>query len=122
MTAPALAVTRGDTLTWRFTITSDITGWTPRWVAKPVSGWADIADASATISATTGTGLVSTPGATSYVDLTITATVTAALTPGVYVWDLQLTSGAAVRTVEWDAAGTTVGSLIVSPDVTRVTP
>jgi hypothetical protein len=122
MSAPTLAARRGDTLTWRFTVTSDLTGWTPRWVAKQASTWATDLDAAAVITATVGSGLVLTPGATSYVDLTVSATTMAGVPTGVYVWDLQVTSGAQVRTIEWDAQGTTVGSLTVSPDVTRTTP
>ena len=121
MTAPAFRATRGDSLTWTFTIAEDITGWTPRWTVKPRSGWAEALDAAAVLTATTGSGLVSTPGITSTIALTITAATMAALDPGVYVWDLQLVSGANVRTVEWDDAGSTIGTLTISADVTRTT-
>jgi hypothetical protein len=123
MTAPAFRATRGDSLTWTFTIPENITGWTPRWVLKPVANWPSTLDAAATIVATTGgQGLVSTPGASSTVDLTVLASVTAAWEPGVYVWDLQLTNGTSVRTVEWDTDGNTVGTLTIVADVTRTTP
>ena len=123
MTAPAFRATRGDTLTWTFTIPENITGWTPKWTLKPQGNWPATLDAAATLVATTGgQGLVSTPGASSTVDLTVLASVTATWEPGVYVWDLQLTSGVQVRTVEWDDAGATVGVLTIAPDVTRTTP
>jgi len=122
MTAPAFRATRGDSLTWTFTIPENITGWTPRWVLKPQSNWPATLDAAATVSATIGSGLVSTPGATSTVELSIAASVTATWDVGTYVWDLQLSSGANVRTVEWDDAGATTGTLTIVPDVTRTTP
>lgn len=122
MTAPSFHATRGDTLTWTFTVPEDLTGWTPRWVLKAASGWEDAADAAAVLTATTGSGLVLTAGTTSTIALTVAASDTAALSPGAYVWDLQLTSGSTVRTVEWDASGAIVGTLTVSPDVTRTTP
>jgi len=122
MTAPAFRATRGDSLTWTFTIPENITGWAPRWVLKPVANWGATLDAAATITATTGAGLTSTPGASSTVDLSILASVMAALEPGVYVWDLQLTNGTSVRTVEWDDTGATTGTLTIVADVTRTTP
>jgi hypothetical protein len=122
MTAPAFRATRGDSLTWTFTIPEDITGWTPKWTVKARSGWVEALDAAAVLTATTGSGLVSTPGATSTIALTITAATMAVLEPGAYVWDLQLTAGENVRTVEWDTEGSTVGTLTVSGDVTRTTP
>ena len=123
MTAPAFRATRGDTLTWTFTIPEDITGWTPRWTVKRRSGWADLSDTGAVLSATTGTGLTLTPGTpTSTIALSIAAATMAVLDPGVYVWDLQLVNGANVRTVEWDDDGATVGTLTVAGDVTRTAP
>ena len=122
MTAPAFRATRGDTLTWTFTIPENITGWTPKWTLKPQSNWPATLDAAATLVATTGSGLVSTPGATSTVALTVLASVTATWEAGAYVWDLQLVSGTNVRTVEWDDSGTTTDSLTITPDVTRTTP
>jgi len=119
MTAPAFRATRGDTLTWTFTIPENITGWAPKWTLKVRSGWPDALDSAAVLTATVGSGLVSTPGATSTVALSLTATATAALDVGSYVWDLQLISGASVRTVEWDTEGHTVGTLTIDPDVTR---
>lgn len=120
MTAPAFKATRGDTLTWTFTIPEDITGWTPKWTLKRVNGWDDALDADAVVVATTGSGLVSTPGISSTVALTIAASVTATWESGTYVWDLQLATGAGqVRTVEWDTEGATTGTLTIVPDVTR---
>ena len=121
MTAPSFRATRGDSLTWEFTIPENITGWTPYWTVKARSGWADALDTAAVLTATTGSGLTSTPGATSTIALSITAATMAALEPGVYVWDLQLVSGASVRTVEWDDAGATIGTLTIAPDVKRGT-
>ena len=122
MTAPALQATRGDTLTATFTLAYDITGWTPRWVAKSAQDWPNALDAAAVLTATTGSGLTSYPGATSTILLSIAASVMAAIALGTYVWDLQLTSGVLVRTVEWDTQGTTTGVLTVDADVTRTTP
>lgn len=119
MATPALRVTRGDTLTWTLTVASDITGWTPRVTVKTARDWASAADTAAVLTATAGAGLTVTDAVAGTIALSIAATVTAALEVGVYVWDLQLVSGAAVRTVEWDTAGTTVGSLTVSADVSR---
>lgn len=121
MTAPAFRATRGDTLTWTFTIPEDITGWTPKWTLKPRGNWPATLDTGAALTATTGTGLVTTPGATSTIALTILASVMATVEPGEYVWDLQLVSGTNVRTLEWDDDGATVGRLTVLPDVTRLT-
>jgi hypothetical protein len=53
--------------------------------------------------------------------LSVAATATAALAPGVFVWDLQLVSGANVRTIEWDDDGINYGTLTIKPDVTRLT-
>jgi hypothetical protein len=122
MAAPAFRATRGDSLTWTFTITENVTGWTPKWSLKRAANWLDALDAAAVVTATEGSGLTTTPGATSTIALAITAAITAALDVGSYVWDLQLTSGANVRTIEWDDAGTTTGSLTITGDVTRATP
>jgi hypothetical protein len=122
MTAPAFRATRGDSLTWTFTIPENITGWTPRWVLKRRQGWETALDADAVLVATTGSGLTSTPGATSTVDLVVLASVTATWDVGAYVWDLQLTNGTSVRSVEWDTDGHTVGTLTITADVTRTTP
>jgi hypothetical protein len=119
MSDSEISHTRGDTLQVRFTITSEITGWVPRWTLKPAVGWSAIADIAATISATTSSGLSvtqSTP--TGIIDLLIAATATSALEPGEYVWDLQLTAGSQVRTVYW-SNGSPVGTLTILPDVTR---
>lgn len=119
MTDSAISHTRGDTLQVRFTITSDISGWTPRWTLKPYVGWSAIADVGATLTATVGSGLTvtqSTP--TGIIDLLVAASATTAIEPGEYVWDLQLTSGLQVRTVYW-ANGSPIGTLTVLPDVTR---
>jgi hypothetical protein len=122
MTAPAFRATRGDTLTWTFTIPENITGWTPKWTLKPQLGWPDTLDSAATIVCTTGGGgLTSTPGASSTIDLVVLASVTAAWAPGTYVWDLQLVNGTSTRTIEWDAEGHTVGTLTITADVTRLT-
>lgn len=122
MTMPALAVARGDTLTVAFDLDTDLTGWTPRWTCKALANYADALDAAATLTATLGSGLTVLSAPAGTLTLTIAASVTTLLTPGVYVWDLQLTSGTTVRTVEWDTAGTTVGTLTVTADVTRTTP
>lgn len=123
MAAPALKGTRGDTLTWTFTVTGDLTGWTPRIAFKTWQDWAGAADVDADLVVTTGSGLVVTPGTpSSTVVMTVAAATMAALDPDVYVWDLQLSSGSEVRTVEWDDEGTTVGTLTIAPDVTRTTP
>lgn len=123
MSGPALSVTRGDTLTWTFTIAEDLDGWSPRWTLKArAAGWEDAGDDDAVLVAAVGSGLVLTPGAeSSTIALTVAAADTAALERGVYVWDLQLARGAEVRTVEWDAEHTTIGTLTVRPDVTRAT-
>ena len=115
MTAPAFRATRGDTLTWTFTIPENITGWTPKWTLKRAKGWDDSLDADAIVVAAVGSGLVSTPGSSSTIDLTIVASVTATWEAGTYVWDLQLTSGGVVRTVEWDTEGATTGILTIAP-------
>lgn len=122
MTAPAFRATRGDSLTWTFTIPENITGWSPRWTLKRAAGWPDALDSAAVLSATEGVGLTTTSGAMSTIDLTVTAAATAVLDVGSYVWDLQLTSGGSVRTVEWDMEGHTTGSLSIEADVTRTTP
>jgi hypothetical protein len=119
MSDSEISHTRGDTLQVRFTITSNIVGWVPRWTLKPSIGWSAIADVAATITATTSTGLTVTQATpTGIIDLLIAASATAVLDPGEYVWDLQLTSGSQVRTVYW-SNGSPVGTLTISPDVTR---
>jgi len=111
--------TRGDTLQVRFTVSSDISGWTPKWTLKPAIGWSAIADIAATLTAGVGTGLTVTQATpTGIIDLLIAASATTALEPDEYVWDLQLTSGIQVRTVYW-ANGSPVGKLTILPDVTR---
>ncbi len=122
MTAPALSCTRGDSPAWTLTLAQDATGWAPRWTCKPMAGWADLPDTAASIACTVGSGLTVTQSSPGIIVLSLTAAQTGALTPGVYAWDLQMTSGSSVETVEWDAQGTTVGTLTVSADVTRTTP
>lgn len=113
----ALKTPRGDTLKWTFTLGVDVTGWTPKWTAKAIDGWASAVDGSAVLSATTGAGLTLTTPASGVIDLVITGAATSALLPGMYVWDLQLTKAAEVRTVRFD--GSPYGTLEVEADVTR---
>jgi len=111
--------TRGDTLQVRFTVASDISGWTPKWTLKPAIGWESIADIAATLTAAVGTGLTVTQATpTGIIDLLVAASAMNNLVPDDYVWDLQLTSGISVRTVYW-ASGLAFGKLTVLPDVTR---
>jgi hypothetical protein len=115
--ALTISVPRGDTLTWSFDINSDITGWTPKFSVKRASGFADAADGAAVLTILNGAGLTVSNAALGIVTLVVPASQMAALTPGTYVWDLQLTSGAVVRTVRVD--GSPIGYLVIEPDVTR---
>jgi hypothetical protein len=67
---------------------------------------------STVISLTSSSGIVIT-AATGLLTINITSTQTAALTPGTYVYDLEITSGAGVvtRLIQ--------GSVMVSAEVTR---
>lgn len=115
-----IPVTRGDTLTWTFTLGENITGWTPKFTAKPEGTYPDLADGSASLTATTGTGLTVTDAATGVIALSIAGSLTTVLVPGYYAFDLQLTNGAQVRTVEWDTTThESIGRLIVKADVSR---
>jgi hypothetical protein len=117
MAGTAFHHNRGDTFGAVFTLAYDTTGWAPTWTLKRRASWEGAPDTDAVITATTATGLTHTPGATSTVTLALTATVMAALDPGVYVWDLQFISGANVRTAILD--GSTVGTLTIDADVRR---
>lgn len=120
---PAMTVRRGDTLTWTITVTGNLTGWTPRIVVKKRSRWEDTADTAAALTLTPTAGLTLLSGVTtSTIDVTVSATATAALKLGMYAWDLQLSLAGEVRTVEWDTDGNTLGTLTVVGDVTRTTP
>ena len=68
--------------------------------------------ASTVVSLTSSSGIVIT-AATGLLTINITSTQTAALTPGTYVYDLEITSGANVvtRLIQ--------GSVMVSAEVTR---
>ena len=117
----ALVCNRGDTLRATFTLAAqDTSGWTPRFVVKARSGWEGAPDTAAVLTATVGAGLTHVPGATSTVTLLIAASVMALIEPGVYVWDLQFTSGTSVLTTSCD--GATTGTLTIVADVTRTTP
>lgn len=120
---PALSGEQGKTGSWTVTVAQDLTGWTPRFVAKLRSAWRTATDdTGAVLTATTGSGLTLTPGATSTIAIVISAATMAAVTPDVYVWEIGLTKGSEVRTLEWDANGSTVGSLTIEPAVVKATP
>lgn len=71
----------------------NLTGYTARMMVR-----ADFADASPLLILTTENGRIALGGAAGTIDLTIAATVTAALTDwGRGVWDLELVSGSTVK-------------------------
>ena len=108
---------RGDTFGAVFTLAYDTTGWVPTWTLKRRASWEGAPDTDAVMTITTASGLTHAPGATSTITLAVTATAMAALDPGTYVWDLQLVSGANVRTCILD--GSSVGTLTIHADVRR---
>ena len=71
-----------------------------------------VGSATASLSLTSSSGIVIT-GATGLINITITATQSRDLVPDIYVYDLEITSGAGIvtRLVQ--------GSVIVSAEVTR---
>lgn len=95
-------------LTWKIAdVPVDLSGYTARLQARPSARSADIA-----LDLATGSG-ITLGGQDGTVTLTLSATQTAALSPGKYLYDLELESagGEVTRLVQ--------GTLTVSPEVTR---
>jgi len=96
-------------LTWEIDGTPvNITNWTARLAAR-----VDVEDSEVILSLTTTNGGITLGGAAGTISLNQTATQTALLPAGTYVYDLELISavGAVTRLVQ--------GELNVSPEVTR---
>lgn len=96
-------------LTWEINnVAVNITGYTARLQAR-----VDVEDTEVILSLTTANGGITLGGAAGTISLNQTATQTASLAAGGYVYDLELISGASVvtRLVQ--------GELNVSPEVTR---
>jgi len=96
-------------LTWKIDDTPvNITNWTARLAAR-----VDVEDSEVILSLTTSNGGITLGGAAGTISLNQTATQTAVLPAGTYVYDLELISavGAVTRLVQ--------GELNISPEVTR---
>jgi hypothetical protein len=96
-------------LTWEINGTPvNITNWTARLAAR-----VDVEDTEVILSLTTSNGGITLGGAAGTISLNQTATQTALLPAGTYVYDLELISAAAAvtRLVQ--------GELNISPEVTR---
>jgi hypothetical protein len=96
-------------LTWEIDGTPvNITNWTARLAAR-----VDVEDSEVILSLTTSNGGITLGGAAGTISLNQTATQTALLPAGTYVYDLELISavGAVTRLVQ--------GELNISPEVTR---
>ena len=96
-------------LTWKIDdVPVNITNWTARLQAR-----VDVEDAEVILSLTTSNGGITLGGAAGTISLDQTATQTALLPAGTYVYDLELISGVGVvtRLVQ--------GELNISPEVTR---
>ncbi len=96
-------------LTWEIDGTPvNITNWTARLAAR-----VDVEDSEVILSLTTSNGGITLGGAAGTISLNQTATQTALLPAGTYVYDLELISavGAVTRLVQ--------GELDISPEVTR---
>jgi hypothetical protein len=96
-------------LTWEIDGTPvNITNWTARLAAR-----VDVEDTEVILSLTTSNGGITLGGAAGTISLNQTATQTALLPAGTYVYDLELISAAAAvtRLVQ--------GELNISPEVTR---
>ncbi len=96
-------------LTWEIDGTPvNITNWTARLAAR-----VDVEDSEVILSLTTSNGGITLGGAAGTISLNQTATQTALLPAGTYVYDLELVSavGAVTRLVQ--------GELNISPEVTR---
>jgi hypothetical protein len=96
-------------LTWEIDdVPVNITNWTARLQAR-----VDVEDTEVILSLTTSNGGITLGGAAGTISLDQTATQTALLPAGTYVYDLELISGvgAVTRLVQ--------GELNISPEVTR---
>ena len=96
-------------LTWEIdSVPVNITNWTARLAAR-----VDVEDTEVILSLTTSNGGITLGGAAGTISLNQTATQTALLPAGTYVYDLELVSavGAVTRLVQ--------GELNISPEVTR---
>jgi hypothetical protein len=96
-------------LTWEIdSVPVNITNWTARLAAR-----VDVEDTEVILSLTTSNGGITLGGAAGTISLNQTATQTALLPAGTYVYDLELISavGAVTRLVQ--------GELNISPEVTR---
>jgi hypothetical protein len=96
-------------LTWEIdSVPVNITNWTARLAAR-----VDVEDTEVILSLTTSNGGITLGGAAGTISLNQTATQTALLPGGTYVYDLELISavGAVTRLVQ--------GELNISPEVTR---
>lgn len=96
-------------LTWKINdVPVNITNWTARLQAR-----VDVEDTEVILSLTTANGGITLGGAAGTISLDQTATQTALLPAGTYVYDLELISGvgAVTRLVQ--------GELNISPEVTR---
>jgi hypothetical protein len=115
--ATALEMTWGETFTFTHTVTSgsgavNLNGKTLRFMAKTTYG---AADAGATISKASSSGIVHTTPASGIATITISPADTAALNPAettVLVWDIRVIDGA-------NAYTTDSGTLSVGPAVVR---
>lgn len=86
----------------------NLTGFTARMQARPSYTSSTVA-----VELTTANGRITLGGALGTITLSLSATETAALTPGRYVYDLELVSGGGLVTPLAE------GILTVSPEVTR---
>lgn len=118
MRSQALQMYRGDAAGWRFPVVldgaaQDITGASARFTAKHRS---TDADGAAVFVKTVGSGITLTDAAAGVLTVELSAADTDSLdVPVTLLWDLQITSGGAPKTI---AAGT----LLVQPDISRTAP
>jgi hypothetical protein len=117
----AILGVQGKTITWSVAgINANLTGYTVRMALRSAATWQQ-AGTTPDLELTEGAGLTVTRGATSQVDVAITPVQADALS-GVYVWDLQVTSGGTTRLVDLDGNSTLHGSLTVDASATRTRP
>lgn len=96
-------------LTWKIdTVPVNLTGYTARLAAR-----VDVEDTEVILSLTTSNGGITLGGSAGTISLDQTATQTALLPAGTYVYDLELvsTNSTVTRLVQ--------GELLISPEVTR---
>lgn len=95
-------------MTWSIDgVAQDLTGWTARMQVRPA-----VDSGTITLDIDTTDGGIELGGTEGTVTILISATATAALTAGSYVYDLELVDGTEVTAL-------LAGAFVVAPEVTR---